>query len=665
VCAGETFPQTPFMTGIVRETILAMATFHLHGQVIKRSDGRSVVNAAAYRAGEALYDRRLGKEFDYTRKADVEESIILAPTHAATWMFDRELLWNAVEEAERRLNSQLAREFDIAIPIELARKNPKAAKKAVLRWATEMFLSQGLVIDISFHDMKKRNPHAHVMVTMRRVHPHAAEFDVGSRHAFETHKAKELNDRGYMDFWRECWAEIANEALAAEGIDARIDHRTLIEQGITDREPGIHVGPNANAMAARGIGADRWVQNAIIWFVNEESYWEENRARLAWAEEIEAGRERQAQVIEPAQGQVGGETQTPLAPEATQASPMAAEPPLRMTERQSTRAWFISEEAYWLDNRAYLAWAEEEERRRDRDEAERVAAEEKELEQARAIVARSDELRRLSDEFVIAADKALARARDRLGSALQAFEKATLSFIDELQRRMTSIAEVAVRLDHADPGTQAEPDERDPPTSPNVESAGDLAMQVEDRGTDGPEPAEAIYALSDNNDSLAHDLANYLDRASVLEKMPVRRGPDGWHLETSVLSPYYQQVAAKIGDHRLLRSKIDDMKSGYERAVFDRLFGPEQVLERADGGIRIIRGKMSSALEAHLLNMLRHDPHVWANAEAAIDRWTSVAVNTPVSSSMQQSAVPASAAQPGRTWYDQMLQNSGRGGNGR
>lgn len=144
-----------------------MAEFHLHGQIIKRSEGRSAVNAAAYRAGEALYDKRLDRIFDYTRKQEVEESIILGPAHAPRWLFDREMLWNAVEAAERHKAAQVSREFDIGLPIELVQKNSAAAKAVLKAWVHDRFVAEGLMVDINFHDMESHNPHAHIMRSCR------------------------------------------------------------------------------------------------------------------------------------------------------------------------------------------------------------------------------------------------------------------------------------------------------------------------------------------------------------------------------------------------------------------------------------------------------------------------------------------------------------------
>ena len=97
-----------------------MAIYHLSVQIIKRSEGRSAVAAAAYRSGTCLTSEWDGKTYDYIRKEWVEYSEILLPEYAPQSFKDRQNLWNAVEMAEKSANAQLAREFEIALPLELS-----------------------------------------------------------------------------------------------------------------------------------------------------------------------------------------------------------------------------------------------------------------------------------------------------------------------------------------------------------------------------------------------------------------------------------------------------------------------------------------------------------------------------------------------------------------
>src|SRR3546814_639974 len=98
----------------------AMASFHLAVKTIGRSAGRSATAAAAYRAGVEITDERTGLVHDYTRKQGVEHSELMLPTDAPEWAADRERLWNAAELAETRKNATVAREYEIALPVELS-----------------------------------------------------------------------------------------------------------------------------------------------------------------------------------------------------------------------------------------------------------------------------------------------------------------------------------------------------------------------------------------------------------------------------------------------------------------------------------------------------------------------------------------------------------------
>lgn len=91
------------------------AIFHFSVSTISRSQGRSAVAAAAYRAGTQLLDARTGLVHDYRRKTAVLDSFIAAP-EGCDWITDRNTLWNAVEAAETRKNSTVAREWLVALP---------------------------------------------------------------------------------------------------------------------------------------------------------------------------------------------------------------------------------------------------------------------------------------------------------------------------------------------------------------------------------------------------------------------------------------------------------------------------------------------------------------------------------------------------------------------
>ena len=225
-----------------------MAIFHLTAKVISRGKGQSAVAAAAYRSGERLRDEQANEQKFYQARAErIEFTAIMAPKDAPDWTQDRNQLWNRAERAEKRKDAQLAREIEIALPHELT---PQQREWLVKDFAREAFVRKGYAVDIAIHAPDKnsddRNHHAHIMVTMRTL----------GGDGFAAKKDPSMNRREQLGEWREQWAHLANRHLERHGHEARIDHRSLKQQGI-EREAGIHLGYAANEMAQRGAQSDR------------------------------------------------------------------------------------------------------------------------------------------------------------------------------------------------------------------------------------------------------------------------------------------------------------------------------------------------------------------------------------------------------------------------
>lgn len=227
-----------------------MSIFHLSVQIIGRSRGRSSTAAAAYRAAYRIFDSRTGEVHNFTRKSGVRECFILAPEFAPDWVGDRAALWNAVERIEKRKDAQLARELELALPHEL----PHDVRRVLLvEFIRDELVSRGMVADVAMHMPGKhgdrRNEHAHVLLTLRHI----------SRDGFGC-KAREWNDSGLVERWRESWARRVNEALANNAILSRVDHRSYRRQALASGDkmvagnlPTMHLGPGASAMERRGI----------------------------------------------------------------------------------------------------------------------------------------------------------------------------------------------------------------------------------------------------------------------------------------------------------------------------------------------------------------------------------------------------------------------------
>jgi len=219
-----------------------VAIYHLSVKTISRSAGRSATAAAAYRAGDKITDERTGEIHDYTRKGGVESTDIILPSNAPEWAADRSALWNAAEQSEKRRNSTVAREFEIALPSEL---DAEERRRLAVDFARELVDRHGLAADVAIHAPNKhgdeKNHHAHILVSTRRL----------TADGF-TEKTRELDDRktGEVERWRERFAELQNERLEQNGNAERVDHRSLKAQGI-DREPTRHLGPSATGYERR------------------------------------------------------------------------------------------------------------------------------------------------------------------------------------------------------------------------------------------------------------------------------------------------------------------------------------------------------------------------------------------------------------------------------
>jgi hypothetical protein len=235
-----------------------MAIYHLSVKPVSRGGGRSATAASAYRAAELVHDHTTGQTFDYSRKRGVEHAEIVLPTAAArrdiNWARDREALWNAAERAERRSNSRVAREYELALPHELSRAQRLELVRA---FAAEIANRHGVAVDFAIHAPHRegdhRNHHAHVLATTRLIEPGG----LGEKASIEwsdtnRRKAKLEPARKEIEAIRERWAQLANERLHEHGIQARVDHRSLAAQGI-EREATSHLGPSVSALERRGI----------------------------------------------------------------------------------------------------------------------------------------------------------------------------------------------------------------------------------------------------------------------------------------------------------------------------------------------------------------------------------------------------------------------------
>jgi ATP-dependent exoDNAse (exonuclease V) alpha subunit len=162
------------------------------------------------------------------------------------WAGDNASLWNTAEANERRRNSVVAREVQVAIPRELSPDSQIALAVAFATFLREM---HGVAVDVAVHNPRARDgksqPHAHLLMTTRRVSEDGS-FGEKTRE-LDSLKSRSAN----VEVIRSSWASMCNAALEDAGASDRVDHRSYARQGV-DKE-AVHVERTAIALEERGV----------------------------------------------------------------------------------------------------------------------------------------------------------------------------------------------------------------------------------------------------------------------------------------------------------------------------------------------------------------------------------------------------------------------------
>ena len=314
-----------------------MAIYHMQAKVVSRGSGRSAVAASAYMSCSRMYNDYDGIQHDHTRKQGlIYQEVMLPPMAPLEWN-DRKQLWNAVEETEKTKDSRLAREFVVALPVELDKNSNISLLQDFIQ---NNFVDMGMCADFAIHDTDGHNPHAHILLTVRPLNENgtwqyktekeylcikdgqekgftASEFKTAQKQGWEKQyrykvgKKKEYltpssaHEKGYeridkhpkssrygrqnpiseqwnsdeqLCIWRANWADAVNKMLARNQINATIDHRSFADQGIAE-QPTIHEGYIAQNMEKKGMIADRCEINRQIRTDNKKL--RELKARVA------------------------------------------------------------------------------------------------------------------------------------------------------------------------------------------------------------------------------------------------------------------------------------------------------------------------------------------------------------------------------------------------
>lgn len=244
-----------------------MANYRCEISIVQRSQGQSAVASAAYASRSKIKDDRTGKMYDYRDRYDKIYDEIILPTHAPEKYKNRAELWNRVERFEKNKDAQLARTVGLDLPLELDREQQI---DLVREYVQENFVKRGMIADVSIHDNAgklPRNPHAHIILTMRELDGDGQFKNKGKKvyildengekiklknGRFKSRKDS-INDwdkKETLLLWRESWANIQNQHLEKYEHVERVSHLSYEERGI-DKIPTQKMGPKATAMERR------------------------------------------------------------------------------------------------------------------------------------------------------------------------------------------------------------------------------------------------------------------------------------------------------------------------------------------------------------------------------------------------------------------------------
>jgi hypothetical protein len=248
----------------------SMAIYHLSAKVGSRSTGQSAAAKFAYICREGRYteDRH---DVDNRELVHAESGMMPEWADEAPARY-----WQSADLYERA-NGRLFQQVEFALPRELDRE---AQIELARKFADELSNTEHGFLPYTFavHAGKGENPHAHIMLSERVHDGHDRTPETWFKRAAVGDKAPELGGakktnafqgREWIDELRELWAVRANQALAREGHEDRIDHRSHADRGL-QQIPTVHEGPNVRQMHARGLPGERMMLNQQVREANEE-----------------------------------------------------------------------------------------------------------------------------------------------------------------------------------------------------------------------------------------------------------------------------------------------------------------------------------------------------------------------------------------------------------
>jgi hypothetical protein len=246
-----------------------MAIYHANTKPVSRAKGHSATANASYIGSKSITDERTGVIYDYSKKTGVIANEIILPDSAINFNdndnhnnisnpnkleLDSSTLWNKAEQAEKRKDARVGREWEVSLPYELSNDQRQELAKEITRNIANRY---GVACEYAIHAPVRegsdlRNHHVHILTTTRKIDYRG---NLGDKADIELKnevliKADKLTTDAQIKEVREQIANTINKHLALGLINTTVSHKTLKEQGI-NREPTTHKGKSCTEQERR------------------------------------------------------------------------------------------------------------------------------------------------------------------------------------------------------------------------------------------------------------------------------------------------------------------------------------------------------------------------------------------------------------------------------
>ncbi|GEM_PF-2949161 len=202
-------------------------------EYVSRSSGGNACLKSAYNERSQMTCERSGQTFFFKHRDGNICHEVLLPEGADTRFHESSVLWNAAENAEKRQNSQIAKDMVLALP-----DDPQVTLEDKIemtkRFAEANFVDKGLAVQMDIHTPHEdeKNWHAHLLITTRRFTKDGQALGEKARDLDASVRFGKIIEG---EAWGETWRDFQNAYFLEKGYDLMVDPTAVIGQE--------HLGP--------------------------------------------------------------------------------------------------------------------------------------------------------------------------------------------------------------------------------------------------------------------------------------------------------------------------------------------------------------------------------------------------------------------------------------